>query len=203
MATAPNSAGTSPEKGRPKTSRKQAEANRRNAPKSTGPKTDEGKARVRGNAFKHGLTGRTVALPGEDQEALAQSRQRLHAQRQPDGEEECLLVDLMAECMSWLSRSSRIEAEILTYFHREATRRQARRILKRPETEPMASALLDYVTCAREDLARKITLAKEKLRAEEEQRTAKEPEEEANAGVSERSAQQRRILHFYVRCSFY
>ncbi len=44
-------------------------------------------------------------------------------------------------------------------------------------------------------MARKITLAEEKLRAEETQRTAKEPEEEeANAGVSESSAQQRSIL---------
>ncbi|MGB2610780.1 MAG: hypothetical protein WBC80_17530, partial [Isosphaeraceae bacterium] len=38
----------------------QIEANRRNAQRSTGPKTDEGKDRVRRNAFKHGMTARTI-----------------------------------------------------------------------------------------------------------------------------------------------
>ena len=41
-------------------------ANRRNAARSTGPRTAAGKARSRANAIKHGLTGAGVALPGED-----------------------------------------------------------------------------------------------------------------------------------------
>ena len=45
-------------------------ANRRNAARSTGPKTPEGKVRARANAIKHGLTGAGVALPGEDQAAI-------------------------------------------------------------------------------------------------------------------------------------
>jgi hypothetical protein len=44
---------------------KQIDANRRNAQKSTGPKTEEGRDRVRRNALKHGMTARTV-LPQED-----------------------------------------------------------------------------------------------------------------------------------------
>jgi len=41
-------------------------ANRANARKSTGPKTEAGKARSRENAYKHGLTGEGVVLPTED-----------------------------------------------------------------------------------------------------------------------------------------
>jgi hypothetical protein len=44
---------------------KQIEANRRNAQKSTGPRTEEGKSKSRRNAFKHGLTGHLdVITPG-------------------------------------------------------------------------------------------------------------------------------------------
>ena len=51
-------------------SEKQIAANRRNAGRSTGPKTADGKGRVRLNALKHGLTAATVVLPGEDAAAL-------------------------------------------------------------------------------------------------------------------------------------
>jgi hypothetical protein len=52
------------------TSEKKAEANRRNALKSTGPKTLEGKAAIRLNALKHGILTQETLLPGEDEEAL-------------------------------------------------------------------------------------------------------------------------------------
>ena len=45
-------------------------ANRLNALKSTGPKSDEGKERSRCNAVKHGLTGEGVALSTEEAEAV-------------------------------------------------------------------------------------------------------------------------------------
>ena len=41
-------------------------ANRANALRSTGPRSERGKARSRLNAAKHGLTGRGVVLPQED-----------------------------------------------------------------------------------------------------------------------------------------
>jgi hypothetical protein len=45
---------------------KQIEANRRNALKSTGPTTSEGKERSRCNALRHGLTSETVIAALED-----------------------------------------------------------------------------------------------------------------------------------------
>ena len=42
------------------TSLRQLEANQRNALRSTGPRTEEGKRQARANAFRHGLTAETV-----------------------------------------------------------------------------------------------------------------------------------------------
>jgi hypothetical protein len=48
------------------TSFRQIEANRRNALRSTGPKTEAGKRRSRRNTFRHGLTAETVVAALED-----------------------------------------------------------------------------------------------------------------------------------------
>ena len=45
---------------------RQIKANKQNAQHSTGPRTENGKARVALNALKHGLTGKQIVLPHED-----------------------------------------------------------------------------------------------------------------------------------------
>ena len=45
---------------------KRVEANRRNARRSTGPRTVDGKARASRNALKHGLCGTYSRLPSEE-----------------------------------------------------------------------------------------------------------------------------------------
>ena len=52
------------------TSTAAVQANRRNARQSTGPRTEEGKARSSMNALKHGLTAGDVVLPTEDPQAF-------------------------------------------------------------------------------------------------------------------------------------
>src|SRR5215207_4777699 len=97
------------------TSEKEAEANRRNALKSTGPRTPEGKAAVRLNALKHGLLSQAVLLPGEDEAALTELGQNLKAELQPVGELESLLVDRIIASYWRLRRLGRVETGIFAW----------------------------------------------------------------------------------------
>ena len=91
---------------------KQIRANRRNARKSTGPKTPEGKAVVGLNALKHGLLSRQVLLPNEDEASLLQLGERLHSQLQPVGELEDLLVERIVAAAWRLRRVLAVETGI-------------------------------------------------------------------------------------------
>jgi hypothetical protein len=97
------------------TSDKKVQANRQNALKSTGPKTPEGKARVRHNALRHGLLAREVLLPEEDQEALSDLDERLRAELRPEGEMEDLLVEQIITAQWRLRRMRRVEAGVFDY----------------------------------------------------------------------------------------
>jgi hypothetical protein len=71
---------------------KQIEANRRNALKSTGPRTPRGKAAVRMNALRHGLRARSLVIPGENPADYHQLCADLEAEWQPQSrtEQPCL-----------------------------------------------------------------------------------------------------------------
>ena len=101
------------------TSDKQAQANRRNAQKSTGPKTPEGKAAVRQNARTHGLRSQEVLAPGENEEDLKELDENLRADLQPVGELENLQVDRIVEYYWRLRRLSQVEAGIFAWEHYE------------------------------------------------------------------------------------
>ena len=60
-------------------------ANRRNAQKSTGPKSQAGKDKVRFNACTHGLTAQTTLLPSDDFEAYHNFHAQALAELQPVG----------------------------------------------------------------------------------------------------------------------
>jgi len=74
---------------------KQFEANRQNAQKSTGPKTPEGRAAVRLNGVKHGLTAETIVLKGESEADFTNLFDSLEAEHDPaTPTEEALVVQL-------------------------------------------------------------------------------------------------------------
>ena len=103
-----------------------AEINRRNARKSTGPKTAEGKDRSRFNAVKHGVTAKTLVLPGEDAEAL---RVRLDAwteDLQPRDDVEQYLVERAVQVSWQLDRADRAEVARLASIIRAAPAEEAR-----------------------------------------------------------------------------
>ncbi len=90
---------------------KQIAANRRNAQKSTGPRTPEGKAASRLNALKHGFFANSPVIIGEDQslyDALANS---YFDQFQPASPDEVTLLSTIIRNAWLLERFSRIETE--------------------------------------------------------------------------------------------
>lgn len=65
------------------TSLKQIEANRRNAQKSTGPRTAEGRSHSRQNAKRDGITGQVVTLSDDDRPIFEQFKKDMLADLRP------------------------------------------------------------------------------------------------------------------------
>ena len=86
-------------------SEKKKAANRRNAQKSTGPKTQAGKDRSRWNAMKHGLLAKHAVIPGyEDQKVFDSLLRAVRAEFQPCGVISEMLVERIAVCYWDLGR---------------------------------------------------------------------------------------------------
>jgi hypothetical protein len=97
----------------------QLAANRANAQKSTGPVTDEGKAKSSLNAVKTGLTGRTVLLPGDDAVIYQQHLDRNFREFAPGSDREHALVQTIADAEWRLLRIHPLEASLWALGLRE------------------------------------------------------------------------------------
>src|SRR5262249_19832089 len=93
---------------------KQIEANRRNAQKSTGPRTEEGHAAVRFNGLKHGLTAKSWCLPGDDPEELEAYLDSYEADYRPSTQAEAEQVLQIAIASRRLRRFRGVEAALFT-----------------------------------------------------------------------------------------
>jgi hypothetical protein len=98
----------------------QAESNRRNAEKSTGPRTAEGKAASRRNAWKHGLTGAGVVLPHEDTDEVARRLEALETDMGPKNELARRFVAKVAHAFNRLDRCAEHETKAIAYAMRKA-----------------------------------------------------------------------------------
>src|ERR1700758_3921591 len=94
----------------PMTSLRQIEANRRNALKSTGPKTEAGKQVSRCNAVRHGLTGETVISALEDAQDYKAFEAAITADYDAQSAVERELVLRLASLLWRLRRATAIES---------------------------------------------------------------------------------------------
>jgi hypothetical protein len=150
------------------TSFKQFEANRRNALKSTGPITEEGKDRSRLNAVRHGLTAETVIGSLENAEDYQAFEAAVIADYDADTAVQRELVLRLASILWRLRRSTAIESALFDAMAGErrpsasstavgkviiigSARRAARTIT---EIRYSAETALNEFVCAPEDLAK-------------------------------------------------
>jgi hypothetical protein len=91
---------------------KQIKANRKNAQKSTGPKTDEGKAAVSQNAVKHGLFAESV-VTGETEAEYEAFHGELLAELAPRGVVELLLAERVVSLWWRLIRAERMQNQVI------------------------------------------------------------------------------------------
>jgi hypothetical protein len=95
-------------------SEKQLEANRANAQKSTGPKSEAGKQRSRLNAFKHGLSSQVFIMPEEEVEEFNQFAQEIVDSFAPVGATELQLAESFASYQWRINKAAAIENNMLT-----------------------------------------------------------------------------------------
>ena len=100
---------------------RQLESNRRNAERSTGPRTALGKSISRRNSLKHGMTGSGVVLAAEDAAELERRSEALLVEMEPRGELARNLVRRVALMTVKLDRCSEHEAKAIAYRMRRAT----------------------------------------------------------------------------------
>ena len=151
-------------------SQKQLEANRRNAQLSTGPKTAQGKRRVRWNALKHGLLARSVVVTSSDCfEYRSQFRtllSRLHQELRPVGILEEMLVEKIAVAYWRLRRAVRAEAgEIKERWHKvkHANRMLAKLRSHSPDNNIEDATAALPAACAADNIVRYETAIERRL----------------------------------------
>ncbi|WZO96186.1 hypothetical protein EP7_003170 [Isosphaeraceae bacterium EP7] len=82
--------------GKLEVSQRRIDANRRNAMRSTGPKTEEGKAQSRRNSLIHGLAGNGVVVPENEAQAARELGEQLVSSLRPMNAFEMGLVETIA-----------------------------------------------------------------------------------------------------------
>jgi hypothetical protein len=91
----------------------QIKANRQNAQKSTGPKTDQGKAVVAKNAVKHGLFAAEVVITGENPAEYQAFHDEFLAELAPAGMAESVMAERIISLAWRLRRAERMQNQAI------------------------------------------------------------------------------------------
>ena len=132
--------------------KRQIAANRRNARRSTGPKTAAGKAASSANALRHGLSAaRAVVLPDEDGEAYERLRQGVLADLDPAGALQEALAQRIVVLLWRLDRAARLEAELFIHGRLAVQRKEVSAAAVRESAAAGLAALLGKADAARRE----------------------------------------------------
>jgi len=152
---------------------KQIAANQANSQHSTGPQTEEGKAKSCLNNFRWGFCGAFKVLPLEDQENFDSMLSGLRAEHKPTTMTETLLVDKMAQHY-WLSqRAMRLqELTMAEDLPAQALERQFSLYLRYQTTNDRAfhKCLNDLLKLRAEERKAQIGFESQKLKQEDHAR---------------------------------
>ncbi|WAT17018.1 hypothetical protein OZN62_08690 [Aurantiacibacter sp. MUD11] len=102
------------------TSEKQMAANRSNAQKSTGPRTEEGKRRSSLNAFRHGVLSKTAVADHEDAFDYDLLLMALKGDFKPATAVELILVERITNLIWREKRLATAEADMIDNIHDKA-----------------------------------------------------------------------------------
>jgi hypothetical protein len=137
------------------TSEAQILANRRNAQKSIGPRTLEGKAAVSQNAVKHGLLAERDVIASESQADFDLYRQQLLDELSPVSPMESMLAERIVT-LSWrLKRVCRFQNQAIDALNVDQTFSPLKKLtqslfLKKPDQSPaLSSASADHLALGR------------------------------------------------------
>lgn len=103
--------------------KRQIKANRRNAKRSTGPRTEAGKAASSANALRHGLTAtHAVVLPDENANAFENLQREVFADLDPQNALQAALAERVVLLLWRLDRAARLEHQLFIHGERTADR---------------------------------------------------------------------------------
>jgi hypothetical protein len=128
---------------------RQIEANRSNALRSTGPKTEDGKRRSRRNAVRHGLTAETIILALEDIEDYEAFEAAVTLDYDARTAVERELVLRLASLLWRLRRATAVETDLLQIQAETLKDRQYENtICDQLEQKPVIYRVLQQAPCS-------------------------------------------------------
>lgn len=176
--------------------RRQLEANRANAKRSTGPRSADGKAKSSKNSLAHGLTAQDIVIADEDPEEFERLRAGLQADFEPTSTIELELVERLAGLLWRLRRIPVLEGALLDARREETSTGAEDFTLTLPVTEMQLGILNDVWYRLQDPEHQELLTRIEGLYAfPKSEGTSEEIDEEAIIGQVDESGSKRSASH--------